>query len=99
MPIFILWFGIDDLSKILLVAFTCVFPILVSTYHGATAVAAHRDLVGGGDGHVRARAAAPVIFPADAALHFQRVRVTVPVALITAFTAEMVAGGGGSAPH
>ena len=38
MPIFILWFGIDSVSKILLVAFTCVFPIIVATYHGATAV-------------------------------------------------------------
>ena len=37
-PIFILWFGIDDLSKILLVAFTCVFPMIVATYHGAAAV-------------------------------------------------------------
>src|SRR5271166_6333321 len=26
-PIFILWFGIDHLSKILLVAFTCIFPM------------------------------------------------------------------------
>src|SRR4029450_41125 len=37
-PIFILWFGIDHLSKILLVAFTCVFPMVVSAYHGAAAV-------------------------------------------------------------
>ena len=37
-PIFILWFGIDHLSKILLVAFTCVFPMIVATYHGAAAV-------------------------------------------------------------
>ena len=37
-PIFILWFGIDHLSKILLVAFTCVFPMIVATYHGAIAV-------------------------------------------------------------
>jgi ABC-type nitrate/sulfonate/bicarbonate transport system permease component len=29
LPIFILWFGIYSLSKILLVAFACVFPILV----------------------------------------------------------------------
>src|SRR2546425_971558 len=38
LPIFILWFGIDHLSKILLVAFTCVFPMVVSTYHGAASV-------------------------------------------------------------
>ena len=37
-PIFILWFGIDHLSKILLVAFTCIFPMIIATCHGATAV-------------------------------------------------------------
>ena len=29
LPVFILWFGIDSLSKILLVAFACVFPIMI----------------------------------------------------------------------
>ena len=30
LPVFILWFGIDSLSKILLVAFACVFPIIIA---------------------------------------------------------------------
>ena len=67
-PIFILWFGIDHLSKILLVAFTCVFPMIVATYHGAAAVSR------------------TVIWSAEAMGTSE---------LIIAFTAEMIAGGGG----
>src|SRR5204862_8262557 len=37
-PIFTLCFGIDHVSKILLVAFNCVFPMIVATYHGAASV-------------------------------------------------------------
>jgi len=36
-----------------------------------------------------------IIFPATLPYIFSGLRVTVPVALITAYTAEMVAGGGG----
>src|SRR6266478_824071 len=38
LPIFILWFGIYSISKILLVAFACVFPILIGTFAAASAV-------------------------------------------------------------
>jgi ABC-type nitrate/sulfonate/bicarbonate transport system permease component len=38
LPVFILWFGIESLSKILLVAFACVLPIIIGTYSAARAV-------------------------------------------------------------
>ncbi len=38
LPIFILWFGIYSLSKILLVAFACVFPILIGSFAAASSV-------------------------------------------------------------
>jgi ABC-type nitrate/sulfonate/bicarbonate transport system permease component len=83
-PIFILWFGIDHLSKILLVAFTCVFPMIIATYHGTTAVS--RTVVWSAQamGTPERKLLYRIILPA-----------TLPVALITAFTAEMIAGGGG----
>ena len=37
-PIFILWFGIESLSKILLVTFACIFPVIIGTYGAARAV-------------------------------------------------------------
>ena len=40
-PVFILWFGIDSLSKILLVGFACVFPIVIGTHSAVRAVNRH----------------------------------------------------------
>ena len=37
-PIFILWFGIESLSKILLVAFACIFPVIIGTFNAARSV-------------------------------------------------------------
>jgi ABC-type nitrate/sulfonate/bicarbonate transport system permease component len=94
-PIFILWFGIDHLAKILLVAFTCVFPMIVATYHGAVAVS--RTVIWSAEamGTPERKLLYRIIFPAALPYIFSGVRVTMPVALIIAFTAEMIAGGGG----
>ncbi len=37
-PLFILWFGFDELSKILLIAFASFFPVYVNTYNGICSV-------------------------------------------------------------
>ena len=94
-PIFILWFGIDSLSKILLVAFTCVLPMTVATYHGAIGVS--RTVIWSAEamGTSESKMLYRVILPACLPYVFSGIRVTTPVALITAFTAEMIAGGGG----
>jgi ABC-type nitrate/sulfonate/bicarbonate transport system permease component len=94
-PIFILWFGIDHLSKILLVAFTCIFPMIVATYHGAVAVSRTVIWSAQAMGTSERKLLTRVILPAAQPAIFSGVRVTVPVALIIAFTAEMIAGGGG----
>ena len=94
-PIFILWFGIDHLSKILLVAFTCIFPMIVGTYHGALAV--NRNIIWSAEamGTPERKVLSRIVLPASLPYIFNALRITVPVALITAFTAEMIAGGGG----
>jgi len=38
MPIFVLWFGLDTLPKVLMVAFNCLIPIVSATYLGALAI-------------------------------------------------------------
>jgi ABC-type nitrate/sulfonate/bicarbonate transport system permease component len=94
-PIFILWFGIDHLSKILLVAFTCVFPMIVATYHGASAVSRIILWSAQAMGTPERKILTRVMLPASMPHIVNGLRITVPVALISAFTAEMVAGGGG----
>jgi len=95
LPVFILWFGIDSLSKILLVTFTCIFPIVIGTYSAARAV--NRFLIWSAYslGTGRAALLTHVILPACGPRIFAAMRVALPVALVTTFTAEMVAGGGG----
>jgi ABC-type nitrate/sulfonate/bicarbonate transport system permease component len=95
LPIFVLWFGIDHMSKILLVAFSSVFPIVIATYSAAISV--NRLLIWSSLslGSSRSMIMWRVILPACYPRIFAAFRVAVPVALITAFTAEMVAGGGG----
>jgi ABC-type nitrate/sulfonate/bicarbonate transport system permease component len=95
LPVFILWFGIDHLSKIALVAFTCVFPFIVAAYAGATTVPTNQLWAARAMGTGTLGLLWRVILPASLPSLMSGVRVGVPYALVTTFTAEMIAGGGG----
>ena len=94
-PIFILWFGIESLSKVLLVTFACVFPVIIGTYSAARAVSRQFIWSALSLGSNRFSLFLHVILPACFPRIFTTFRIVVPVGLITTFTAEMVAGGGG----
>jgi len=95
LPVFVLWFGIESLSKILLVAFACVLPIIIGTFNAARAV--NRVLLWSAFslGTTHQALLVRVVLPACYPRIFATLRIALPVALITTFTAEMVAGGGG----
>jgi ABC-type nitrate/sulfonate/bicarbonate transport system permease component len=95
LPIFILWFGIYSLSKILLVAFACVFPILIGTFAAAAGVNRVWIWSAASMGTSDAGMLFRVVLPAAGPRIFAALRVALPVSLITTFTAEMVSGGGG----
>jgi ABC-type nitrate/sulfonate/bicarbonate transport system permease component len=94
-PLFILWFGINSLSKILLVAFACVFPLMIGAYDAACAV--NRVIIWSAlsMGTSDTRLLFGIMLPSCLPRIFATFRVAVPVALINTFIAEMVAGGGG----
>ena len=94
-PVFILWFGIDHLSKIALVAFTCVFPLIVAAYAGATTVPTNQLWAARAMGTGNLALLWRVILPASLPSLMSGLRVGVPYALVSTFTAEMIAGGGG----
>ena len=94
-PIFILWFGIESPSKILLVAFACIFPVIIGTYSAARAVSKLFIWSALSLGSSRLSLFLHVILPACYPRIFTTFRIAAPVGLITTFTAEMVAGGGG----
>lgn len=95
MPLFILWFGINSVSKILLVTFACVFPLMIGAYDAACAI--NRVIIWSalsmGTSHTRLLFR--IMLPSCLPRIFAAFRVAVPVALINTFIAEMVAGGGG----
>jgi ABC-type nitrate/sulfonate/bicarbonate transport system permease component len=94
-PLFILWFGIDSLSKVLLVAFACVFPLMIGAYDAARSVSRVLIWSALSMGTSRLRMLLRVMLPSCLPRVFASFRVAVPVALINTFIAEMVAGGGG----
>ena len=95
LPIFILWFGIYSLSKILLVAFACVFPILIGSFAAASSVSRVWIWSAASLGTARFAMLFRIVLPAAWPRIFASLRVALPVSLITTFTAEMVSGGGG----
>jgi ABC-type nitrate/sulfonate/bicarbonate transport system permease component len=95
LPVFTLWFGAGDESKIWLVALTCFFPIAISTFEGARNM--NRQLVWSAQslGSRGPWLFLRVILPASVPFVFSGVRVALPLAVIVTFVAEMVGGGGG----
>jgi len=95
LPIFILWFGIYSLSKILLIAFACVFPILIGSFAAASSVSRVWIWSAASLGTSNIAMLFRIVLPAAWPRIFASLRVALPVSLITTFTAEMVSGGGG----
>jgi ABC-type nitrate/sulfonate/bicarbonate transport system permease component len=93
-PVFTLWFGIDHVSKILLVALTTVFPFILAAAQGARSVPASQIWAARAMGSTEFVILRRVVLPASMPALMSGLRVAVPTALLTTFTAEMVAGGG-----
>ena len=94
-PLFLVWFGIGHQAKIYLVAYACMFPMLISTFNGARAVPRPLLWSSRSLGTSERKLLYKVIFPASLPFIFNGLRVALPTALIIVFLSEMVAGGGG----
>jgi ABC-type nitrate/sulfonate/bicarbonate transport system permease component len=94
-PVFILWFGVFDESKILMVAFNALFPVVVATVAGAEAV--DRIMIWS----ARSLGASPrrllfeIAIPAALPEIFTGLQIAMPIALIVAVVSEMAMGGEG----
>jgi ABC-type nitrate/sulfonate/bicarbonate transport system permease component len=94
-PIFTLWFGIYDNSKIALVVFTCIFPIAMAVESAVSNVSTVMQWSARSLGASSVDLMRTVILPASMPGLMSGVRVALPLALLATFTAEMVGGGGG----
>lgn len=95
LPIIVLWLGFYDVSKIAMVAFDAIFPVVTATIAGMASV--ERELVWSGRnlGASERRLLWDVMLPAALPQIFTGLQVALPIALIVEVVAEMVMGGYG----
>jgi taurine transport system permease protein len=95
LPVFMLWFGLFDASKILMVAFSACFQIIISTWHGTQGV--ERELLWS----ARALGAKDrellweIVLPAALPQILTGLQIAMPICLIVVLITEMQMGGRG----
>jgi ABC-type nitrate/sulfonate/bicarbonate transport system permease component len=95
LPVFILWFGVYDQSKILMIAFSAIFPVIVSAWAGTEHLDKAMLWSAQSLGATPRRLLWQVAMPAAVPQIFTGLQVALPTALIVDVVAEMAMGGGG----
>jgi ABC-type nitrate/sulfonate/bicarbonate transport system permease component len=90
LPIFMLWFGIGDLSKILIIALACFYPVFINAYYGARQTRTILVWSALNMGAGRARIFRSVVLPSAAPLIFAGMRVSLALSFVVMFAAEMI---------
>jgi len=95
LPIVTLWLGYYDVSKITMVVFDAIFPVVTATIAGAQSV--DRELIWSARnmGATRRRVLWEVVLPASLPQILTGLQVALPIALIVCVVAEMTMGGAG----
>lgn len=95
LPVFTIWFGFFDLSKILMVAFSASFQIIISTWAAARSV--EREMIWSARslGASESEMLRQVIMPAAAPQILTGLQVAMPICLIVVLITEMTMGGRG----
>jgi taurine transport system permease protein len=95
MPIFVLWFGVFDLSKIIMTTFACIVPIISATYLGTRNIDNYLIWSARGMGTSKAGLFRKVIIPAALPSIFSGIQIALPLCLIVSVVTEMMTGGRG----
>jgi len=95
LPIFMLWFGLFDLSKILMVAFSASFQIIIATFAATQSV--EKELVWSARslGASDRQTLWEVVLPAALPQILTGLQIALPICLIVVLVTEMIMGGGG----
>lgn len=89
-PLFMLWFGIGDLSKVLIIALACFYPCFINAYYGARMTPSILVWSGMNMGARRARIFFRIVLPSAAPMIFAGLRVSLALSFIVMFAAEMI---------
>ena len=90
LPIFMIWFGIGDLSKVLIIALACFYPVFINAYYGVrqtrTILVWSALNMGASQREIWLR----VVLPSAAPMIFASLRVSLALSFIVMFAAEMI---------
>jgi ABC-type nitrate/sulfonate/bicarbonate transport system permease component len=95
LPVFILWFGVFDASKILMSAFSAVFPVIVASWAAAEGVERVMLWSALSLGAGRRQLLWEIALPAALPQIFTGLQVALPISLIVEIVSEMAMGGEG----
>jgi ABC-type nitrate/sulfonate/bicarbonate transport system permease component len=95
LPIFMLWLGLGDLSKIALCALSCFFIITINSYAGAVGVDKQLLWAARSLGATRREVRAEIILRTATPQVLTGLQIALPTAMISTLVAEMIMGGGG----
>jgi ABC-type nitrate/sulfonate/bicarbonate transport system permease component len=95
LPIFILWLGASNASKVALIASSCVFPILVQAWAGTQNLDKFLSWSALSLGAGKRALLWEIALPAAMPQIFTGLQIAFPIAFISATVAEMLMGGGG----
>jgi ABC-type nitrate/sulfonate/bicarbonate transport system permease component len=90
LPIFMLWFGIGDVSKILIIALACFYPVFINAYTGARQTRSILVWSALNMGAGPARIFRSVVLPSAAPMIFAGMRVSLALSFVVMFAAEMI---------
>lgn len=94
-PLVILWFGIDETSKIFLVALGVLFPVYINTYHGIKNVEGDLIEMGKAYGLRGSKLFFSVIFPGALSSILVGIRFSLGVMWLTLIVAETISAHSG----
>ena len=95
LPLFMLWFGIGDISKILIIALACFYPTFINAYYGAKATPGILVWSGLNMGAGKWRIFRKVVVPSALPLILAGLRVSLALSFIVMFAAEMINASSG----
>lgn len=94
-PVFIIWLGIGDLSKIAVIALGCVVPIIISSYNATLSVDRYLVWSALSKGTSERQLLRKVIFPASLPRIAVAIRVAIAVAFLLLVSSEFIAANTG----
>src|SRR3954453_17884115 len=95
LPIFMLWLGLYDTSKISMAAFNAIFPVITATIAAAEAVDRHLLWSARSLGASERQLLREIILPAALPQILTGLQVALPIAMIVMIVTEMMMGGQG----